>query len=224
MVRARFAAAALGALLLAACPADDVGDVDAGPDVDAGDGGDADVGGPSLLFYFETEPDVPGQVDEGSYPIAVTEVRVKLEDVRSFGDAAPGDERTTVDKVDLRFEDRTRPNLVYFPEAPPSRYSHLAALIESYTFKGTVVLDQDPIPFTISEVPPTPLSVTVELEGVEVTSAIVEVLIEIEIELLKEVNWETFDPGTTAIEINGSSPLIDEIRNRLREAFEHEHD
>jgi len=228
MVRARFIATALGALAalpVAACGADDTGEVDAGPEIDGGGGddADADVGDPSLLFRFITVPSVPGAVAGGDYATTLDEVQMSLQEVRSFGDAAPGDERTTQGKVALRFAAEPGANTVYFPDAPPSRYSHLAAQIQSYSMTGTVVLDQDPIPFSITDTPPIPLAVYVDLEGVVVVDALVEVDIAIEIgEVTTEINWESFDPGSTSVEIDGSSAVIGDVREHVAEAFGHE--
>jgi hypothetical protein len=223
MVRADSTLAAVAAILLAACPAEDTGQVDAGSDADVGDPADADVGDPGLLFRFVAEPVVPGTIPGGDFPTTLERAAFELEDVRSFGDAAPGDERTTLAKVELDFASEPGANIAFFPNAPPSRYSHLVTEIQSYSLSGTVILDQDPIPFSIEDTPPTPLSVDVSLEDVEVVDALVEVEIDLHLgELVKEVDWEAFDPGSTSIEIGAGSPQLDELREHIAELFRHE--
>ncbi len=223
MVRAYSTLAALAAILLAACPAEDTGQVDAGDDVDAGEPADADVGDPGLLFRFVAEPSVPGTIAGSDFPTTLERAAFELEEVRSFGDAAPGDERTTLSKVELMFASEPGANIAFFPNAPPSRYSHLAAEIQSYSLAGTVVLAEDPIPFSIEDTPPIPLSVDVGLEGVEVVDALVEVEIDLYLaEVVKEVDWEAFDPGSTSIEIGAGSPQLPELREHVAEAFGHE--
>lgn len=225
MVRARIGMAALAALLLGACPAHEDGGVDAGVESDGGGDGDGAASAPSLRFVFVSRPTVPGEWQESGYSGSLTQAAISLEDVRSFGDAAPGDERTTLAKTVLDFAVEPGANEVFFPNAPPSRYSHLAAQIQSYTFVGTVVLDQDPIPFSIIDVPPAPVSVYVELDDVVVTDSPVEVEIQIDLErVLAEIPWEGFDPGATSIEIDSDSPLIGDIRDHVRHAFESEDD
>lgn len=225
MVHAYSMLGTAAALLLAGCPAEDAGEVDASSDADAGDPSDADATDPGLLFHFVTQPPVPGAVADSDFPATLERASVALEEVRSFGDAAPGDERTTLAKVALEFASEPGANIAFFPDAPPSRYSHLAAEIQSYSLFGTVVLDQDPIPFSIEDTPPVPLSVDVGLSGVEVVDALVEVDIELHLAIVvKDVEWELYDPGSTSIEIDAGSPQIDDLREHIADAFGSEYE
>ena len=220
MFRAHRALAVLATLVLG-CPAEP-SDVDGGPDGDGGEESDADIGESSLLFTFTSDPELPGEF-EGDYAGTIIEATIALENIRAIGDAAPGDERTTRSELLLGFDEEATSNGLFFPDAPPGRYSHLLTQVVSYTITGTSVLDSAPIPFTIEDTPPSPLSVSIELEGVEVVDERAEARIEVDLEkVVKEIAWDEFDPFSESVEIDASSSMIDSIREHLEESFDHE--
>lgn len=224
MVCARIIGVALlGLASLSACSGP------AAPAVDAGDGDAAldDGGGQgsSLRFQFVSMPTVPADLG-GDYAETVASVDLDLRNVRAIGDAAPGDERTTAAEYAIAFGFESPPNFLLFDQAPPGMYSHLLAQIVGYQISGTVVLSADPIPYLIDDTPPTPLSVSIPLTDVRVVDdQRTDVVVEIDVgQVLGEISWELFDPGSESVDIDQDWSAISELREHLVEGFQGEED
>jgi len=113
-------------LALAACPGG--GEPDAG--LDAGpDGG-------GLELVFSAHPELPA-VATG---VAIAEIQLTWRNVRAIGDSAPGDDRTSVAELELKWRPDDPPSALAFPAAPPGLYSRLEASLTRVEIRGSVRL------------------------------------------------------------------------------------
>lgn len=140
------------ALLLAACPSDDVSGADGGDGGDAGDGGTAR----GLAIGWNARPDlIPGDVTD---EIHLDGAVFSLANVRVIGDAGTGDPRTSVAAYGLAWGPSATPADLLFPDAPTGLYSRVSFSIEAgpgdtyaYALTGTVDLPGGRAPFVVRD-------------------------------------------------------------------------
>lgn len=214
MMRAGFT---IGLLLVSTgCHLLSPGDDDDDDDVDAAARG----AGLEVVIYA----DIDNSNAKDGPPADVTltglsRVELELEDVRAIGDAAPGDERTTIPRVVLDWHDDDV-ECLEFDNVPPGIYSRLLARVVRYRIDGTVEDSNLALEFTIEDTPPTPLSLTVDTEDVVVDVNEDGVLaLELSIApVLDAVDWEAQSPdGEGHVDIDGASSDIDGIRAAMGE-------
>jgi hypothetical protein len=126
------------------CPADDDTDVDAAP---AG----------ALRIDVTGDRTLPADITTS--PLRHLErVRLHARTIRAFGDAAPGDARTTAMDVDLLWDRETVPAATAFDQAPSALYASVEIRLERdpaggehvVELRGTAETDPDgggPVPF-----------------------------------------------------------------------------
>lgn len=145
---------ALGVVLLAGCPA--------GGDDASGDGGVVTTG---LVLTWAVVPAVPGPVRAD---VTVQELHIAYSSVRSLGDAAPGDARTSRGRTDLEWEDGQRPPPIEFDEAPPGIYSALELGVgggdEGFSVHGEVDLAGTWTPFEIEDEAANPVALALAVD------------------------------------------------------------
>jgi hypothetical protein len=207
----RAALATVAVLTLAACGP---GDVHNGDD----DGGTADANGMSGLVFRFVAPDLGQTVDD----LTVSQIHLSVRDVRALGDAAPGDDRTTLDRdqIDLPGTEEVR-----FDQAPPGRYSSFELEIDraqdgesSWSMTGSVHFNGDDWGFAIDDEESRPISlplVDVNLRAGEIATFTVQIDVS---GICSGVDWESL-PQEDPLEIDHESPQIAGIRTNLTAAF-----
>jgi hypothetical protein len=192
--------------------------MDAPDGPDAGD--DATMEGSGLVLAFTSEPNVGGSVD-GDYDAVLGEVEIRLEDVRVIGDAALGDERTSVGALELEWESKDT-IYVRFPQAPPGMYSQLLGDVVSYEISGTIEIDGESKSFTIGEEEAN-FGFSEGLSNVNLEpSAALELPVRVDIaKVIREINWRDVGEGEEGkLRIGEGSSEIDSVRGKLKEMFE----
>lgn len=225
MVRRSLTLALLVLLVSTGCDVDSI-TADAGADPNAdGSAGDGDAGPTSgLTFDFRSDPKLPphGNGEAGGPWEAVLDTaEIILRDVRAIGDAAPGGE-TRADVFTLTWVADDK-ELLVFGDAPPGIYSLLRAQIVSWDITGTVDPEgEDDVPFHISDVPSTSVSVSVGIDVTLMAGADQTVRIDVELEdIIEDINWDEApedDDGTLIV--TSQHPAIDDIRESLSNAFD----
>jgi len=199
--------------LIAACgqnPGDD----------DSVDAGSAQGG---LELDPVSRPDIPGSAG-GSYNVFIATAHVDINDLRAIGDAAPGDERTRVAQLSLGWNDESTPTSILFADAPLGLYSQVLGELTSYRITGTVKVSDTTYPFEIDDTPPSPLSIRTGLDGVVVVAGQttqVDLVFRLG-DVLNDINWADADVEDGTIVIDGSSTGINDLRDHMRELFEHD--
>ena len=239
MVGGRCVPFALIALLAAACSVESGSQVDAGgdPGEDGGSSGpDAPPGAAGLVLEFRGVPALTASFAE-DFPGELREVRLDLEDVRTVGDAAPGDERTSRDELRLEWwgmgdddegEDapNNQPVVVTFSEAPPGLYSNVFAELKDYRLSGQVeVAPDDDHDFEIEDSPSLAISIPlggVTLEAGETRRVSIDVSC---LAAVTEIRWDEVTPdGEGDLHVTSSSSQIGSIRESMQDAFTYQAD
>jgi hypothetical protein len=210
----RVALAAVTALTLAAC----------GPGgVHNGDDGGADATDPQeggLVFRF-VAPDI-GQTTSD---LTVSQLRLSLRDVRALGDAAPGDERTTLDRRELELHDQEMPE-IRFDQAPPGRYSSFEFEIDraldgesSWSMEGVVHFDDADWSFSVEDEESRAISLPLQdvtLAAGETATITVEIDV---IAICSDVDWPSLPREGSEIQIDDDSSAIAGMRANLVTSF-----
>ncbi len=193
---------------------------DPGPGTgDAGaDAMETPMGGLRLLF--DSVPDIPDSAG-GPFDARIDTATIRLRNLRAIGDAAPGDERTRVEDLTLRWTDETQPGAVVFANAPLGLYSQVAAEIVEYTITGSVKIMDVTYPFEIEDNPP-PISVVASIDGTMVSAGEVEdVTIKIQIgDVVTDIDWADQEIEDNMIELESDDPDISDVREEMSELFE----
>lgn len=122
---------------------------------------DGSVSGQGLALTWTSTPTIPG--DAGSN-ITVSSMLFRISNLRVIGDAGPGDDRTSVDDMQLAWAQGQTPPPNMFADAPTGLYSHVVLLAEgsisdySYEIAGTVRVNGDPKQFRIHDLSPLAIS------------------------------------------------------------------
>jgi hypothetical protein len=206
-------------LVLAGCPSPPDDHRDGGGEED---GGEDDVG---LILQFAAKDELPIEAGDQT---TIERVELALRNLRAIGDAAPGDERTTREMVEVVLAAESEPEPVAFMSAPPGVYSRIEATIDgsvagtpSYRIAGTVTIGVDQVPFEITDLAAIPLVVSlsqIELEPAEVLT--IEVRLDVK-KLLEGVDVAALapDPDGT-IRIDQDDPQILLVRDAIDKSFE----
>jgi hypothetical protein len=180
----------------------------------------ADGGGGGLVLDWAVQPGVPGNLED---TVTLDTIELHLRDLRVTGDAAPGDDRTTVPSVDLGWSDGNTPGSTLFAAAPPGLYSHVAFSLEQdlgegYRLNGTVQVGSTTYPFEIEDERPVavslPMSVTLDAGGTATETVRASFH-----DVVTGVDWTqvSLDDGTLRIE---GGAQLDGVRVRMQEAFQ----
>jgi hypothetical protein len=210
----RAALATVTVLTLAACGPGDVhpGDDDAAPD-------GAAPGGSGLVFRF-VAPDLGETIDD----LTVSGIHLSVRDVRALGDAAPGDDRTTLDRGTIELPGDGAAE-IRFDDAPPGRYSSFELEIDrsqdgesSWRMDGTVRVDGEDQDFVIDDEAAAPISLplaNLNLGAAEVATITIEIDV---IGLASVVDWESLPPEDV-LTVDDDSPELAAVHARLTSAF-----
>lgn len=202
-------------------PGDDGPPVD-GPDAGASPDASEAPAGAGLSFRFESEPRLSGDGEiGGEYDAVIREVELILTDVRAIGDAAPGDERTSRERLELSWAGGEVEELG-FPQAPPGIYSQLLGEIDAYEITGTLEIDDRERSFRIAE-QGAGLMVSLGLDGLALEPGM-DRRVDIEVDLRKAVravDWSQVpEDGQGWLHVDQASDMIDEVRAELEDGFE----
>jgi hypothetical protein len=221
MVRARlFAVGVLVALVATGCLSAPPGlEGDGGTDDDAS-AIDAGIPGHSALVFQWTA--LQTTVNEH---LTIKDIRLPLRDIRAIGDAAPGDDRTYIASLELRWHDGEGPTALSFPEAPPGLYSRFEFRVQSadssgWELQGEVTLaNHMTVKFDIHDKFMLPISLS--LSGVSLDVGTVQT-IEVQANVaavLGAIDWDELDVENGKIEIDENNPEMLLIRPALSLAF-----
>src|SRR5664279_1045660 len=127
-----------------------------------GNGSGSDHG---LSITWATSPSsIPGAV--GGEDGSITTMKFRVLNLRVVGDAGPGDDRTSVNSIELDWAASTKPSPVTFADAPSGLYSHVILVADgnlinySYELAGTTKLDGNTMPYQIHD--RTPLAISLD--------------------------------------------------------------
>ncbi len=196
--------------------------------VDGGVGLDASPNIQGLRVLWACEPMPVAQLDDGLW---LSDVYLHLRDVRVIGDSAPGDPRTSVDELELRWRDGEEPDPLFFPEAPLGLYSRFEFKVEgdgggvgdggAIRLRGEVQLegDNEPTSFEIQDAAAFSGSLAVDIE-LQVGQGGTLVVTFDAAAVLAVVDWESVprnDDGD--LELDEDSPQIGAVRAALADGF-----
>ena len=159
----------------------------------------------------------------GPYDAYIEAASFRLRNLRAIGDAAPGDERTTLSDLTVGWGNEASAPTVLFDEAPLGLYSQISAEITQYTITGTVNVNNTVYPFQIIDIPPVAISTTTSLSGVmvvagEITTVVVELQVK---DIVKELDWDGVSPnGDGVLVVDGNDINIGEIRDDVSDLFD----
>jgi hypothetical protein len=147
--------------VIAACHGSDPSAPD-GSMLDGTGSGSSDHG---LAITWATSPSsIPG--DTGGDGTSIASMKFRILNLRVIGDAGPGDNRTSVDSIELDWATGMKPDAVSFADAPTGLYSRVVLVADgnliaySYELAGMTKLDGNPMPFQIHD--RTPLAISLD--------------------------------------------------------------
>jgi hypothetical protein len=212
-------------LALAGCP----GPGDDPPDVtpDAGSAPDAlePPAGAGLVFLFESEPRLGDDDLGGEYNPVIEEAVLTLAQVRAIGDSAPGDARTSADRLTLSWDEGEAEELE-FPQAPPGFYAQLLAELTAFEITGTLQISGDRVPFHIAQAG-VGLEIAVGLDGLELEPGMDRtVTITVELgDVIEAVDWDQVPEGDDGVRrVSPESEDMQQVRERLQDGFDDDDD
>jgi hypothetical protein len=116
-----------------------------------------------LSIKWATSPNtIPGET--GGDGLSIASMTFRLANLRVIGDAGPGDNRTSVDSIELDWAAGAKPNPVSFADAPTGLYSRVILVVDnnlidySYELAGTTKLDGNIMPYQIHDRSPLAIS------------------------------------------------------------------
>jgi hypothetical protein len=231
---------ALAALFAAACSVSSGSESDAGGPDPGDDGGgstpDAAVGSAGLVLELRGVPALSAELD-GDFSPVLKEVRIDLENVRAVGDAAPGDERTTRDELQLEWKGETdddggeeadnEPVVITFDQAPPGLYSNVFAEVKSYRLRGEVEpVEETEREFEITDEPSTELAISIPLGGVTLEAGETRrVVIEVSCaDAVLDVPWDQVPEDEGKLLVDSESAFIGAVHDAMQAAFSYQGD
>jgi hypothetical protein len=118
-----------------------------------------------LTITWATSPNtIPGDTNgDGVDGNSIASMKFRLANLRVIGDASAGDNRTSVDSLELDWATGMKPSSVSFPDAPTGLYSKVILLADgivdySYELAGTTKLDGNSLPYRIHDRSPLAIS------------------------------------------------------------------
>jgi len=155
----------------------------------------------------------PGNIG-GPWSANIDSARFDLRNIRAIGDAAPGDERTTIGELNVEIDGS--PEERCFSAAPPGVYSHITLKLSKVAAEGDLEVGGQRDDFDIED--PEDMLLQVNLGGIVVESDTI-LLIGIDLEVaLNTVDWSDvpLDDGERELE-NGDE--LDAFRTAMEAGF-----
>lgn len=199
-------------LWVAACGPPGIDAPDAGDD-----GGDGDVEMAGLEFRWSAPA-----LDMAIGDVVITELRLKLRDIRAVGDASGDETYRAAQEIQLSGEDQ--PTIV-FAEAPPGRYSAFEFQLErsidgdsSWEIRGDCTLDDTTYGLEIED--EAPLAVTLPLDLVLAPGQTRIIHVEVDLErFVQGIDWSLGQIEDDKLVVEEDSPLMPGLRANLLASF-----
>lgn len=242
MVRARMPHAltwAVGKALtlavgVAACTPSPPAVPDAAPTEPEGDARSDDVVDPDtrgVTVLFMADPALPLSFDSGDLEVSIDSLQLRLENLRVIGDAAPGDERTRIDRLALRWPADDSGSEggdveIEYADAPPGIYSLFRASIVYFEIDGEVEgrVDGEELEyeFEIERGSGAPLAIEIDLGSAALEpGGIIELNARLDVrEMVASVPWAELRPDDEGdVEIDSDDEVMGDIESGLDDAF-----
>jgi hypothetical protein len=200
--------------VIAACHGSDPNAPDGSID---GDGSSSSDHG--LSITWATSPNtIPGNTDGGGDG-SITTMTFRLGNLRVIGDASAGDDRTSVDNIELDWAANMKPNPVSFADAPTGLYSKVILLADgiitySYELAGTTKLDGNIMPFQIHDRLPLAISVdtSVMLEPNQTASLGITIRID---QALQSLDFSKLSNQSGTLVLDTFDDAMSDFRNKM---------
>ncbi|MEO6774734.1 MAG: hypothetical protein ABI467_17295 [Kofleriaceae bacterium] len=199
---------------IAACHAADPNNtVDAAPPI--GDGSNmVDEG---LQLTWSSSPAIPGMATDD---VTVSSLLFRISNLRVIGDAGPGDDRTSVNSIQVAWSQGATPPAVDFANAPTGLYSHLVFLADgnltdySYEITGTAKVGGNVMPFAIHDRSPLPISLdtSTTLEPNQATSLAIVVHLD---QALQSVDWSKLGTNNGTLTLDTFDSAMSDFRGKM---------
>ena len=190
----------------------------------AGNGTDAGALVAGLVLDVRGLPDLP-TILGGEFSIELESAIIDLENIRLIGDSAPGDARTTRSEMRLEWPqegDESEYSVrTEFNQAPPGVYSLVLAQVTSYRFQGELQVGDDTFDFEIDDELSSPLSVSLDLDGLVLEANSVEQVV-VEVDVTASVlapDWNQAENDGGELEFDKDDDQIDDIRAAVLAGF-----
>ncbi|MGE0870777.1 MAG: hypothetical protein AB7P03_19580 [Kofleriaceae bacterium] len=175
-----------------------------------------------LAVVWETDPVLPPILIEGGGTLLTAMLKVARCEV--IGDSTSGDDRTTATNFVLGWSTTAAASSTFFWSAPPGRYSKLSVTLNAtgsdwvYEMTGNVNVMGVEQSFVVRDTKRVDIDETFDLTlapgGVDTIRVKVDLA-----DALKNVDWENVPVQNNVRELV-SGPELDEVRNRLKNAFD----
>jgi len=184
-----------------------------------GDGPDAgDAMGPGearLSVDFDSKTPIPGDAG-GPWDAVMTSAHMDLSDLRATGDSGTA----SLAKVSLDWNAELEPPPRALDNTRPGIYALLAASVDGYGVRGTIVVDGEAVEFEIVDVLGAMLPMAKSMDGLEVAAgddAIFPVELDLR-QLIDAVSWNNVTPdGDGVLRVDENSTQIDSVRDELED-------
>lgn len=160
---------------------------------------------------------IPGTVTSD---ITVSYLLMRVAYLRVIGDAGPGDNRTSVDSIQVGWSLDGGPQAIMFADAPTGLYSHVAFLADgnlvdySYEIRGTAKVDGNVTPFAIHDRSPLPVSLDTNamLEPNAVTDLAIKVHLD---QALPSVDWSHLNNNNGTLTLDTFDSGMNDFRSKM---------
>jgi len=199
--------------VIAACHGSDPSGPDGSMD---GDGSSSTDRG--LSITWATSPNtIPGET--GGDGLSIASMTFRLGNLRVIGDASAGDNRTSVDSIELDWAAGAKPNPVSFADAPTGLYSKVILLADgivdySYELAGTTKLDGNIMPYQIHDRSPLAISLdtSVMLEPNQTASLGITIRID---QALQSLDFSKLSNQSGTLVLDTFDSAMTDFRNKM---------
>jgi hypothetical protein len=160
---------------------------------------------------------IPGAVTSD---VTVSSLLFRIAYLRVIGDAGPGDDRTSVDSIQVGWSQDGAPQAIMFADAPTGLYSHVAFLADgnlvdySYEISGTTKVDGNVKPFAIHDRSPLPVSLdtSVTLDPNQVASVGIDVHLD---QALQSLDWSKLNNQNGTLTLDTFDSAMNDFRGKM---------
>jgi hypothetical protein len=181
-----------------------------------------------LTITWATSPSsIPG--DTGGDDGSITTMTFRVANLRVIGDASAGDDRTSVDSIELDWAAGATPNAVSFADAPAGLYSKVILLADgnlidySYELAGTTKLDGNTLPYQIHDRSPLAISLDTStmLEPNQTASLGITIRID---QALQSLDFHKLSNQSGTLVLDTFDDAMGDFRNKMMSSvFETDH-
>jgi hypothetical protein len=196
------------------------------PTSDARPTQDGTLGPSGLIVEWSSSPSMWPSTTNG---IKLEKAQFYLGSLRVIGDSAPGDERTTVQDVEMVWEGSTRPSAFEFKGAPTGLYSQIAILFDrqssgsgsddNYIIEGEVNVNGTDFEFRVKDDRPLQFNVTIDEMVRPGEMATIPLRINFSA-ALESVDWDMITPDDGKLKLEDGDTQMSAFRTKLTQSFE----